>query len=153
MKIEISKRQFKFLLELVYIGNWVANSDNPPDAIDEKYEEITKIIYSYGKEAGLEKYVAYSKHSQAWSETNYLGFESNAAKLLKEYDERIFWNRLAEEFAIRDFYREYGKEEIKKMSSDKYMEKVYEFIDKYTEETNDHGIDRFEIIKQIPKEI
>lgn len=152
MKIEISKRQFKFLLELVYVGNWVANSDNPPDAIDEKYEEITKIIYSYGKEAGLEKYVAYSKHSRAWGGTNYLGFESNTAKLLKEYDERVFWNHLAEEFALRDFHRKYNKEKIKKMSSGERMEKAYEFIDKYKEETDDHGINRFEIIKQIPKE-
>ena len=153
MKIEISKKQFKFLLELVHIGNWVANSDNPPDVIDEKYEEITKIIYSYGKEAGLEKYVAYSKHSQAWVGTDYLFIESNAAKLLKEYDERIFWNRLAEEFALRDFHRKYSREKIKKMSSGERMEKAYEFIDKYKDETDDHGINRFEIIKQIPKEM
>lgn len=152
MKIEISKRQFKFLLELVHMGNWVANSDNPPDVIDEKYEDITKIIYSYGQEAGLEKYVAYSKYSQAWTGTNYLFLESNAAKLLEEYNERTFWNRLAEELALRDFHRKYSEEEIKKMPSNERMEKVLELIDRYKEETYDRDINRFEIIKQIPRE-
>ena len=44
------------------------------------------------------------------------------------------------------------KIEISKRQFKFLMEKAYELIDKYKEETNDHGIDRFEIIKQIPRE-
>lgn len=152
MNIKLSKKQFKFLLKLVHIGNWVVNSNREPEIIDEKYEEVANIIYSYGQEAGLEKYVAYSKHSQAWVGTNYLYMESDAAKMLEEYNDHNFWDQLIDHFAMKDFHKKYGEEKIKEMSSQERFEKFYEFADKYRDEIDDHGIDRFEIIKLIPKE-
>ena len=152
MNIELSKKQFKFLLELVHLGNWVVNSNREPEVIDEKYKEVAKIIYSYGQEAGLDKYVVYSKHSRAWIATNYLHLESDASKMLEEYNDRNFRNQLIEHFALKDFHKKYSKGKIKKMSSEERFEKFYKFADKYIDEINDHGIDHFEIIKLIPKE-
>ncbi|MFA5821263.1 MAG: hypothetical protein WC873_04190 [Candidatus Gracilibacteria bacterium] len=151
MKIEISKKQFKFLLELVHLGNWVVNSNNEPNTIDKKYEEITNIIYSYGKKAGLEKYIVYSKHSQVWIGTDYLYMKSNANKLLEKYNEHNFWSHLIEKLAWKDFHKKYSKEKIQRMSSSERIEKIYEFIDKYTQEIDDNSINHLEIIKRIPK--
>lgn len=152
MNIEISKKQFKYLVELVHIGNWVINSNNEPEYLDEKYEEVAKLIYSHGPKANLEKYVTYSKHSQAWLPTDYLYMKSRASKLIEEYDDHNFWSQLAHNFALRDFHNNYSTEKIQKMSSKERFAKVYDLIDEYTNETNDHGIERFAIIKSIPQE-
>ena len=152
MHIEISIKQFKFLMELVHLGNWVVNSRKDPDYIDQRYEEITSIIYSYGKEAGCEKYVAYSKHSQSWVGTDYLYRESDSAKFLEEYDDHNFWSLLVEHFAFKDFYNKYTAEKINKMSSQERFEKIYDLIQTYKDETYDHNIDCFEFVRRIPKE-
>lgn len=151
MNIEISKKQFKYLLELVHIGNWVVNSNNDSEYPDEKHEEVAKLIYSHGPEANLEKYVTYSKYSKDWVPTNYLYRESEASKLIEEYDDHNFWSELSRHFALRDFYHKYSTEKIKKMSSEERFTKVYDLIDEYTDETDNHGIERFTIIKSIPQ--
>ena len=35
MKLELTDRQFRYLLDLVYIGNWVLNSTRGDDRIEE----------------------------------------------------------------------------------------------------------------------
>lgn len=152
MNIELSKKQFKFLLELAYLGNWIVNSGNEPDVIDENYEEVANLIYSYGPKADLGKYVAFSKHSNAWVPTNYLCMESDAAKLLEEYNDRNFWSHFSEHLALKDFYNKYDEEKIRKMSSGERFEKVYDLMEKYKNETYDHNFDRFQIIRRIPDE-
>lgn len=152
MNIELSKNQLKYLIKLVYLGNWVVNSKNEPEAIDENYERVASLIYSYGEKAGLKKYVAYGKHSRTWTETDYLQMKSDAAKLLNEYNDNNFWSHLIDNFALRDFHNKYSAKKIRKMSNQERFEKFYKFIDQYTDETNDHGIERFSIIKQIPEE-
>lgn len=150
MEIRLSKKQFKSLLELVYLGNWVVNSKKTPDVIDKEYENVANLIYSYGKEAGLEKYVSYSEMAQCCTPTTYLFEESDASKILKKYDEDTYWSNLVERFALKEFHNKYSAEKIKKMSSPDRMEKILTLIRKYEVATYDHSIDPFEMLKEIP---
>ena len=41
MKIELTEQQFRYLLDLVYIGNWVINSTRENDRIPVSYTHLT----------------------------------------------------------------------------------------------------------------
>lgn len=43
MKIELTEKQFRRLLDLVYIGNWVLNSTRGDDRIRE-YDEVESTV-------------------------------------------------------------------------------------------------------------
>ena len=45
MKIELTERQYRYLLDLVYIGNWVLNSTREDDRIQE-YDQVESLIFS-----------------------------------------------------------------------------------------------------------
>ena len=45
MKIELTEKQFRRLLDLVYIGNWVLNSTRGDDRICE-YDEVESTVFS-----------------------------------------------------------------------------------------------------------
>ena len=45
MKIELTEKQFRRLLDLVYIGNWVLNSTRGDDRIRE-YDEVESLWQS-----------------------------------------------------------------------------------------------------------
>ena len=45
MKIELTEKQFRRLLDLVYIGNWVLNSTRGDDRIRE-YDEVESTVFS-----------------------------------------------------------------------------------------------------------
>lgn len=46
MKIELTEQQFRYLLDLVYIGNWVINSTRENDRIQE-YDQVESLIFSH----------------------------------------------------------------------------------------------------------
>ena len=46
MKIELTEQQFRYLLDLVYIGNWVINSTRENDRIQE-YDQVESLVFSH----------------------------------------------------------------------------------------------------------
>ena len=46
MKIELTEQQFRYLLDLVYIGNWVINSTRENARIKE-YDRVESLIISH----------------------------------------------------------------------------------------------------------
>ena len=52
VKIELGKREFRLLLDLVYTGNWVLNSQRGPDRIGE-YDAVASKIFAFCREAGM----------------------------------------------------------------------------------------------------
>ena len=54
MEIKLTEKQFRRLLDLVYIGNWVLNSTRGDDRI-RQYDEVESLIFSYCLEHGMSK--------------------------------------------------------------------------------------------------
>ena len=46
MKIELTEQQYRYLLDLVYIGNWVMNSTREDDRIQE-YDQVESLVFSH----------------------------------------------------------------------------------------------------------
>lgn len=153
MNINFTKEQFEILLKLVYLGNWVANAnrdgsrENPyKEEYKEKYEAIEDYIFSYAKQFGFDEYVDDEKAEKGkFYPTRMFEEETDIQKLIEEYDEEIFWDELIDRLGNRDFYRYYSKDEIQKMTQNERFEKVYEFIDKWTNEISENGIERLRI--------
>ena len=56
MNIELSRQQFRYLLDLVYIGNWVLNSTRENDRIRE-YDQVESLIFSQCLSQGMKSLV------------------------------------------------------------------------------------------------
>ena len=56
MKLELTDRQFRYLLDLVYIGNWVLNSTRGDDRIEE-YDQVESTVFSQCLPQGMPKLV------------------------------------------------------------------------------------------------
>lgn len=54
-KVEFTKDQFKFLLELVYLGEWMTNSHRLEDESIASYDEICFYLFAHAKEFGLQE--------------------------------------------------------------------------------------------------
>ena len=138
MKIEFTKDQFDNLMKLAYLGNWMVNGFRAKDEQVKEFDDLEKYIYSFAKEAGLEKYAVYEEEFKEYYPTNEL--EEELDHYLDEYRDEIFWEELIYRMAWRDFVKEYGEKAIKKMSWKKRIKKERPFIDKYAEEFEDDGI-------------
>ncbi|MBQ1264535.1 MAG: hypothetical protein IIY04_03865, partial [Oscillospiraceae bacterium] len=56
MQIELSKKEFRRLLDMVYIGNWILNSTRGNDRFED-YDNIESKLFALCKEHGMDRLV------------------------------------------------------------------------------------------------
>lgn len=98
MQIELNARQFRLLLDLVYTGNWVMNSQRGQDRIAE-YDGVQNLVFSHAAEAGMPELSAKMK-GESYPSSQYAGGGIHEA--IMDYEDTVFFNILAEELARRD---------------------------------------------------
>ena len=52
MEIKMTEKQFRRLLDLVYIGNWILNSTRGDDRI-RQYDEVESLVFSQCRAHGM----------------------------------------------------------------------------------------------------
>ncbi|MBL7131158.1 MAG: hypothetical protein ISS45_07135 [Candidatus Omnitrophica bacterium] len=145
MNIELTKEQFKTLFKMVHLGEWMINGIRTSDEYIKEYEELNDFIFSFAKEAGLEKWVKFDETSGKFNPS--LEFDENAEinNFIDESNNEIFWAELPDRLGRRDFVREYGEDAIKKMDRNERFLKHREFACRYEDEFCKNGINRLEI--------
>ena len=98
MNIELSKKQLRRLLDMVYIGNWVLNSTRGEDRIKD-YDEVESLLFAKAREEGMrilaEDYLGEVIPSRAFA-------EGGIHEALMDYENNVFFEILAEDLARRD---------------------------------------------------
>ena len=129
MKIELTEQQFRYLLDLVYIGNWVINSTRENDRIQE-YDQVESLVFSHCLQHKMSKLVELYRGelipSRAFA-------DGGIHEAIMDYEDTVFYEILAEELARRDM-------EYQPVSNDNYEELVSR-MDDYIAEFEAHGTD------------
>ena len=98
MEIKLTQKQFRRLLDLVYIGNWVLNSTRGDDRI-RQYDEVESLIFSrclsHGMTSLTELYEGELIPSRAFA-------EGGIHEAIMAYEDVTFFEILAQELALRD---------------------------------------------------
>ena len=98
MELKVTQKQFRRLLDLVYIGNWVLNSTRGDDRIEE-YDEVESQVFSHCLDHGMTKLVElYNGElipSRAFA-------EGGIHEAIMAYEDVTFFEILAEELALKD---------------------------------------------------
>ena len=98
MEIKLTEKQFRRLLDLVYIGNWVLNSTRGDDRI-RQYDQVESLIFSHCLSHGMagltELYQGEIIPSRAFA-------EGGIHEAIMAYEDNTFFEILAQELALRD---------------------------------------------------
>ena len=133
MEIKLTQKQYRRLLDLVYIGNWVINSTRGNDRIKE-YDQVESRIFSHCLISGKQKLVEWLDGeiipSRAFA-------EGGIHEAIEEYEDIAFYEILAEEMAMRDM-------DGQPMTHDNYNE-LMDRINRYLEEFDAHGTDHISV--------
>ncbi len=129
MQIELSKKEFRRLLDMVYIGNWILNSTRGDDRFRD-YDELESKLFALcrknGMESLVERWQGEDVPSQAFS-------DGGIHEAIMDYEDTVFYEILAEELARRDM-------DYQPVSDENYDELVSR-MDDYIAEFEAHGTD------------
>jgi len=135
MTFELSNKEFRRLLDMVYIGNWILNSARGEDRIPD-YDEVESKIFSYCKKYGMDKLYEVKNGSAVPSHA----FETGGIhEAIMDYEDTVFFEILAEELARKDM-------DFEPISSSNYDE-LSSRIDDYISEFEENGIDNITLEK------
>ena len=98
MKLELTDRQFRYLLDLVYIGNWVLNATRGDDRIEE-YDQVESAVFSHCLTQGMGKLV---EHYQGSLIPSRAFADGGIHEAIEQYEDTVFYEILAEELALKD---------------------------------------------------
>ena len=93
MQIELTKKEFRRLLDLVYIGNWVLNSTRGNDRFED-YDNLESKIFALSP-ALSELWEGVVVPSKAFA-------EGGIHEAIAYYEDNVFYEILAEELSRRD---------------------------------------------------
>lgn len=102
MNIELTEKQFRRLLDLVYIGNWVLNSTRGEDRITD-YDEVENVIFENCLKHGMYM-LAERENGKAVPSRAFV--EGGIHEAIMDYEDSVFFEILAEELARRDMQME-----------------------------------------------
>ena len=142
MKINITKNQYKLLIEMLFAGNWLINGHRLPDKRLDNYEQLEQYFLSFYKEVHMDDYIEYDNKHNCYYHTRKFEDEFFSKKYVEDYDEDTFWEELISRLAMRDMVRDYGLEQINKMDDSARMEKRFEYEEKYNREFEEHGLEK-----------
>lgn len=135
MKIELSKEQYRTLLELVFLGNWMINSIKEEiDHETQKYDELESHMFLLAKDFGFGEWSdGEFEFTQAGDVYPGAEFEEKSAvfNFIDKYDDYTFWEELSHKLARRDLIRQYGVEGLSNMRFEERIKKEDELIGKY----------------------
>ena len=98
MNIELTEKEFRRLLDMVYIGNWILNSTRGDDRFED-YDLIQEKLFALCPANGMRSLVQiWRGHifpSQAYE-------DGGIHEAIADYEDAVFYNILAEELARRD---------------------------------------------------
>lgn len=98
MQLEMSKKEFRRLLDLAYIGNWILNSIRGEDRFRD-YDRVESLLFEKAREIGwdnlAEIYQGETIPSRAF-------VEGGIHEAIMEYENCVFFDILAEDLARRD---------------------------------------------------
>ena len=98
MNIELTDKEFRRLLDLVYIGNWILNSARGDDRFED-YDLLQEKLFALSGQVGMptlsERWQGHIFPSRAFE-------EGGIHEAIADYEDAVFFNILAEELARRD---------------------------------------------------
>ena len=149
MKIEFTRDEYKHLLDMMYIAEWILNAYKVgADPRTEVYKELEQKIYSYAKDMGFEDLIEYAPEYEMHFPTRKFEETGLAMKFIDEFENDTFWDELTNRLADRDFFRQIGgSENLSKFSLEKRSEMIGDLEEKYHSAFVERGLDAISLVE------
>lgn len=143
VQLNLTKEQYRTLLEMTLLGNWMINSTR--EKTIKEYDDVEQLVFSFAKQAGLEDCIEYVEKLKAYFPTP--DFEEEQAMPFKEeYDDYTFWEELIHRLAWRDMERKLGRPIPEGAATEEQLLANDAEVKRYQDEFNANGIENLVLV-------
>lgn len=148
MKIHLTKNEYRLLIEMLTMSEWVIHSHQLETSEEFKqHGNLFQKLLSYYKDFKCEDLVEHDKQDDKYYQTIIDDHQSPVNDLIKEYEDEVFWEELTNRLAKRDLINKHGRKKVSEMDPVERFEGISEMSEKYYEEFSEHGVSHLNIHK------
>jgi len=146
MKINITKKEYSLLIDMLCIANWVMHAH----AMDEDQHSIAHEIFikkmmSFHDEMDANDKIMFSNELDDYFETGEYE-EYIHEKFIEPYEDEFFWDELIERLAERDLINEVGEKQLVGMDFVEKMTRLEAIKELYQDEFSENGLKNLQIV-------
>ncbi|GGJ00240.1 hypothetical protein GCM10010885_06830 [Alicyclobacillus cellulosilyticus] len=141
MQIELTPEQYRKLLMLIFLGEWILNGSAANEDGREAVQDVADYIYSLAHQFGAEDWVEYCDNCGGYHANQ--AMEEVLLPFIDEYDEETFWDVLSHHLAYRDVMATVGPDQ--EMTKELEL-KLWRRKEQYEQEFQKHGLDHVRLV-------
>ena len=148
MKIDITKKEYRALLDVFHLADWVLHAYKTEEGPEtEEYRALEQKILSLAAEMGFGQLVEFDDETGKYFPTREYEDTSSVMDAIVDYDNECFWDELIERLASRDLILQEGKDKVLAMDFEERSVKTEALREKYSDEFYKNGLSRM-VIKE-----
>ncbi|MCA1029661.1 hypothetical protein LCL95_01285 [Bacillus timonensis] len=141
MKINLTKKQYKLLCEMIFNSQWMMEESDDKDKKDQM-DELEQYLFSFAKDFKLEDVKYYSNMNYYSIEPD---LESVLLRPIGEYEERVFFDKLAFHMAQKDLKAE---SQLRALTQEEQFDRLCDIEETYHEELAKNGVENVYVSKK-----
>ncbi|MFO8059057.1 MAG: hypothetical protein R6U70_00145 [Bacillota bacterium] len=113
MKIEITRREYLLLLDMLYMATWVldAHTLGAPRDSTKPFHALEQKMLRYVAESGIaDEWVEWDEDLGEYVHTAMYEEERSVIRYMLEFEEDSFWDEQVDRLSRRDLTEEYGRD-------------------------------------------
>ena len=147
MNIDLTEKEYRLLLDFVFMANWMVESHHPDGRDDvQEYDMLLQKLYSFAGELGCEELVHADRETNEYSPTRLYEETTKAFELIEEYNDDTFWDALISRLAERDVYEQIEENRRDTIGIEEYWERSEPIEEAYYEEFRRRALDRLRLV-------
>ncbi len=150
MKIDLTRQEYRDLLDILSIAHWVLNAHKVErDPRTERYEKLEQKFFALAKQMKYENLVSYAPEHNRYFPTREYEETSSTHAFIVEYENDSFWEELTSRLAERDLARQLGGyERVPTLSREELFEKLGQLEEYYGDEFSQNGLENLRLRDQ-----
>ncbi|CEG57459.1 hypothetical protein [Legionella fallonii] len=145
MTIDITKREYRLLLDMVCVAGWMLEAFSEVETQHPEHHGLRTKLFSLYKQMDAEQYIEFDNTLNDYFETQSYEKELQT-RFIEPFEDTIFWHELTHRLAMRDAIQEVGKEAFSNMDIKERGKRIDAFEERYQQEFQKNGLDKL-IIK------
>jgi hypothetical protein len=140
MKFDLSPAEYRELVRLAYLGEWIVNAPHDPEHQDEAAALAFQRLLAIGRDLPeIDRDAETTEYFLSGEVANRL-YDDH----ISDYDDHVFWEELCERLAARDLATERGVNP-ETIDREEDLTQLRPLEDKYRQEFERYGMERLEI--------
>ena len=149
MKINITRKEYRKLLELLMVADSVLDVYEAEDPDDGKeYDEVIQKFLSYAKEMGCENLIEHDAEEDEYYPTSEFEDNGQYMEIVDKFAVDSFWETLISRLAERDLRASKGVAAQEEFSFEDMVSFIGESEEQWADEFAEHGLQRITVNKK-----